>query len=100
MAFNEAIRADTVHESHLGRYLVRQKHYIDAKKLFRTLAQTSGAPKRIRCSPRQTSDVALTDNHPAFYMSGALWLSLSLPLALSLSLAPSLPRSFPRSFAP
>ena len=54
MAFNEAIRADTVHESHLGRYLVRQKHYIDAKKLFRTLAQTSGAPQRVRKLLTQT----------------------------------------------
>eukprot|EP00960_Hanusia_phi_P013031 380687-Hanusia_phi.AAC.7 len=35
------MRTDTVHESKHGRYLVRQKNYIDSTLLFRALAESS-----------------------------------------------------------
>ncbi|EKX36866.1 hypothetical protein GUITHDRAFT_116889 [Guillardia theta CCMP2712] len=41
MALNHAMRTDTVHESKHGRYLVRQKNYIDSTLLFRALAESS-----------------------------------------------------------
>ena len=58
MALNAAIRADTVHESHMGRYLVRQRQYIDPERLFKTLGQTSDylASGLISASPVLSSE--------------------------------------------
>lgn len=58
MALNQAIRTDTVHESHLGRYVVRQKQYIDSKMLFNSLARTSDylASGLIAASPVLSSE--------------------------------------------